>query len=662
MKPFYLTLLFFALLAVVWGEPALGKHAPYSYHGPKNSKQVAFARGPNNKQKTLVVQIRSDQPVPLVLKGRPNLAHSHAAHTHAHAHSHAHAHGHVLTPHHLSHSHVHHHINAGATHLRGQQRPIKLQAAQSYMKNPTFQRKPLKIKLTNTKTKLSPVHKPATSYDVPFKYEIPTIQSQTYSDLQQLPLDHHHFDFISDNFAPIHTIPAPNLSIQDNHLHPEETYLPPSTPKPQVYHQQKYNYQVNEESTNDQTYVDTLSGSQKLVAPDPDPSLPAAPVRPATEPFNTPSNGKPLPVDIQSNHLSVAQPLLQIVGAQAGQQLAPEIYPIQYTQPIAAIQAAAPVPIYNPTYLVQQSNNLYSQHQQQLFKPAIDAVPVVAAGYVNADLTQEVASNGQILQAAKDPHNNIHPVLDVAPHFAPLIAAPSLDEEQSIDTAPFHLQNLAGPTSAITGTTEAGFVVSNYYGNAHQDSSQLLQAYVEEEQAEAQRQQYEQQLQQQQQLQLQQQQQQEQLHLQQQQLHQQQLEYQQLQQFHQQQQQFQQQHPQYVTPQPQQQALVQPQRHQQQDPAAAAFEEHQRLVQQQLGADTPLRIFVPDEEEARLQKRSDNIVKGTIEDVENTIGVEDEQPQDELYEVSSSVEVSSEDQQQQQQYEQQTETSSNEAE
>lgn len=167
-------------MSVAWGEPGLGKHSPYIYNGPKNGKQVAFARGPNGKQKTLVVQIRSDQPVPLVLKGgRPHThAHTHAAHTHAHAHVH---------PHHLGHTHVHHHINAGA--IRGHARPIKLTAASSYLKNPSFQRKPLKIKLANTKTKLTPVHKPATSYDVPFKYEIPQTQSQSsYSELQQLPV------------------------------------------------------------------------------------------------------------------------------------------------------------------------------------------------------------------------------------------------------------------------------------------------------------------------------------------------------------------------------------------------------------------------------------------------------------------------------------------
>lgn len=50
-----------------------------------------------------------------------------------------------------------------------------------------------------------------------------------------------------------------------------------------------------------------------------------------------------------------------------------------------------------------------------------------------------------------------------------------------------------------------------------------------------------------------------------------------------------------------------------------------------------------------MQKRSDDIVKGSFEDVNSTEGVEDEQPQDELYEVSTSVEVSNENQQEQNQ-------------
>uniref|UniRef100_A0A1I8NNU6 Uncharacterized protein n=1 Tax=Stomoxys calcitrans TaxID=35570 RepID=A0A1I8NNU6_STOCA len=642
MKPLYLTFLFLTLLSFALGEPQVGKHSPYFYSHPlKSGKQTSFGRSPSNKQKTLVVQIRSDEPGQLIVKGRPNVAHTHAHQTHGH-------HGHALAH---SHSHVHHHINAAAStshHHRAHPRPIKLTGPTHYLKNPNLLRKPLKLKLTGS-SKLKPVsvHKPASSYDVPFKYEKPAVYQS--SDILHLPLETHS-NFISDHFAPIHTIPAPNLSLQDNHLHADEVYLPPSpsaSPKPQVYHQNKNNYKVIEDNTNDQTIVDPFSGSQKLYAPDPDPSLPAAQVRPAVEPFNTPSNGKPLPADIQSNHLPVAQPLVQIVGAQASKQIVPEIYPIQFTQPFIAANVAAvpaaPIPIYNPTYLVTQSNNLYTQHQQQLFKPAVAAAPgpIVEAGYINADLTQEVASNGQILQAAKDPHNNIHPVLDVAPHFAALIAAPALDEEhQSLETAPFHLPNVANPPSAITQTTEAGFVVSNYYGNEHQDSTQLLQAYAEEEEAEAQRLQY-QELQQQQQIQNQQlQQQQQQLHQQQQIQQQQQLQHQQQlqQQQHLQQQQLQQhqqlQHPQFLHHAPSAQPL------QQLDPAASAFEEHQRLVKQQLGADTPLRIFVPDDEEARLQKRSDDVTKGSLEYVDN---VEEESIQDDMHEMSSSAETFMED-------------------
>lgn len=413
-----------------------------------------------------------------------------------------------------------------------------------------------------------------------------------------------------------------HLDLEEGHL--DTAYLPPQhTPSPPSARPQTYlppNYSVHEDATNDQTIRDPISGSQKLFAPDPDPSLPTTKIRPSTESFNTPSNNKPLPADVQSNHLP-AQPLVQIVGAQAAAQTAPEIYPIQYAQPAAQLQPfiaaaipAAHIPIYNPTYLVTQSNQLYTQHKQQLFKPSTEHV--VETGYVNADLTQEVASNGQILQAAKDPHHNIHPVLDSAPQYAALIAAPALGEpiESAYETAAFHIPNVA---SAVTSATpEGGFVVSNYYGHAH-DSSQLLQAYAEEE---ARRQQLETEqaaieLQKQQQLHLeelkaqaQEQQQQHQLHLEE--LRAQaQYQQQQQQQFEElkaqaQEQHLQQQHHQQqlqlLQLQAQQQHLQQPvQQHPApvaQDPASAAFEEHQRLVQQQLGSNTPLRIFVPDEE------------------------------------------------------------------
>uniref|UniRef100_W8C1X3 DUF4794 domain-containing protein n=1 Tax=Ceratitis capitata TaxID=7213 RepID=W8C1X3_CERCA len=409
-------------------EPPIGKrHLGYPLWAGKSAKQIALNRNKAGlagaKQRTLVVQIRSDQPVPLVLKGGRNSQQQ---------------------------------LRHGPNHLRGI-RPVKL-TGPVYLKagpigHKPLQRKPLKIKLASTK----PKNKPATSYEVPFRFEVPTTNSIAYPPLgneaQQLP----------------------------------EAYLPPKI-QSQTYHQTLTNhnienqYQVTEDHSNDQTIRDPLSGSQKLFAPDPDPSLPAAQLRPATEPYNQPSNGKPLPVDVQSNYLVPAQPLVQIIGAQ--EVATPEIYPIQFTQQaqlqplvsanVAAVHTAS-APIYDPTYLVTQSNQLYTQHQQQLFQPSAN---LLQAGYVNADLTQEIASDGQILQAAKDPHHNIHPVLDSAPQFAALIAAPVLGEQSA---GHYNLQPQAAALTATSAAPEGGFVVSNYYGNGGSDNSQLLQAYAEEE-------------------------------------------------------------------------------------------------------------------------------------------------------------------------------------
>uniref|UniRef100_A0A034VK55 Uncharacterized protein n=1 Tax=Bactrocera dorsalis TaxID=27457 RepID=A0A034VK55_BACDO len=644
MKIFASVCILVTVLVLANGEPPIGKRPlGYPLWGGKSAKQIALNRNKAAlaaaKQRTLVVQIRSDQPVPLVLKGGRNAQQ----------------------------------LRHGPNHLRGV-RPVKL-TGPVYLKSAPLghkhlQRKPLKIKLANGK----PKHKPATSYEVPFRFEVPATNTIQYpplgNDVQQLPTETHS-DFITeheheyDHFAPIHTIPAPNLSLPENH--PQESYLPPKI-QSQTYHHTLTNhnnienqYQVTEEHTNDQTIRDPLSGSQKLFAPDPDPSLPAAQLRPATEPFNQPSNGKPLPVDVQSNFLVPAQPLVQIIGAQ--EVATPEIYPIQFTQqaqlqPVVGANVAAVHTAYDPTYLVTQSNQLYTQHQQQLFQPSAS---VLHGAYVNADLTQEIASDGQILQAAKDPHHNIHPVLDSAPQFAALIAAPVLGEQHS--AGHYNLQPQAAALTATSASPEGGFVVSNYYDNAGPaDNSQLLQAYAEEEaqrleiEAEQEKQQYALQQQQQHLLALQQQQQ---HHLQQQQdLHQQQQLHQQLQdqqlqqQLHEQQLQQQLQEHQLH----QQQLQQQQQRHQQQqqqshhqqqplDPAAAAFHEHQRLVQQQLGDDTPLRIFVPDDEaagEARLQKRSDMVKKGTVEDASTSN--DNATADDDLFEVSSSVEVSNENQ------------------
>ncbi|XP_060649285.1 putative uncharacterized protein DDB_G0271606 isoform X1 [Drosophila nasuta] len=591
---------------------------------------IAAANSKGGKQRTLVVQIRSDHPVPLVLKGRAGV-HSHAhqhvlPHQHVHLPSHSHSHAYLQQSHLHSHSHSPSlplsHVNL----VRGS-RPLKLSAPVYLKPSSVGSRKPLKIKLNNSK----PHSKPVFGYEKPFRYEKPTANSHT--ELQHLPLDSHTNNYNNEFFAPIYTVPAPNLALHHNNQLDDgldTAYLPPQpsqNPPAEVYGPPDNGH---EDETNDQTIRDPISGSQKLFAPDPDPSLPTSKVKIATEAFNTPSNNKPLPTDVQISQLP-AQPLVQIVGAQAAAQTVP-IYPIQLaqqaTQPfIAAAVPAAHIPIYNPTYLVTQSNQLYTQHKQQLFKPSTEHV--VETGYINADLTQEVASNGQILQAAKDPHHNIHPVLDTAPQYAALIAAPSLGEpsESYYETAPFHLPNNA-PAVASSSASEGGFIVSNYYGNAH-DSSQLLQAYAEEEgrrqQLETQQAAIELQKQQEQQYHL------EELNAQ----AQAQAQAQTQAQLQQQEQQLQElQRQQYLQEQQQQQQLEFQQT--QQDPASSAFEEHQRLVQQQLGSNTPLRIFVPDEEtpETRLQKRSDDLNKGTVKDVSH----EDDGLRD-LIPVSTSVEI-----------------------
>lgn len=172
--------LLLTLLGLASCEPPVGKRPlifSSSNWPPKSAKQLArpgaagvsAAAGTGGKQRTLVVQIRSDQPVPLLLKGRPG------AHSHSHApHSHAHLHGHSLGHSHLLHGAAPHH------HLRGS-RPLKL-SAPVYLKPASSLRKPLKIKLNNSK----PQSKPSFGYEKPFKYEKPT--ALAYSELQNLPV------------------------------------------------------------------------------------------------------------------------------------------------------------------------------------------------------------------------------------------------------------------------------------------------------------------------------------------------------------------------------------------------------------------------------------------------------------------------------------------
>jgi hypothetical protein len=162
-----------------------------------------------------------------------------------------------------------------------------------------------------------------------------------------------------------------------------------------------------------------LTGQKTFFAPDNDPSLkPRVPIRPIiNDPINSPSDGKPRPSDVlyHQNIDFNASPLVQqhyaIDPFQFPSTSQPQLQ--QYhLQQNAMLSNGMPLAAYNPTYLVQMSNNLLGQHQQhltpQLFSPAqgyidtssfiqqqVTAPPTLTANY-------EVASLGQIVSAQKD--------------------------------------------------------------------------------------------------------------------------------------------------------------------------------------------------------------------------------------------------------------------
>lgn len=189
-----------------------------------------------------------------------------------------------------------------------------------------------------------------------------------------------------------------------------------------------------------------------------------------------PSESNSLSSDIQNNHLSqpsniglIQQPLLQFVNSGTVDQYQPQtqqFYSLQETD-----SNKIPLSVHNPTYLVTQSNNLYNHHQQQLFKPNLNYVSSLNSNIEIIEPIHEVASAGQILEAARDPANQIHPQypgiqenssINNNPKFAALIAR----QQQ-----PYY--NQATENSIINNefqNTQGGFIVSNYFDNNGQNS------------------------------------------------------------------------------------------------------------------------------------------------------------------------------------------------
>lgn len=229
----------------------------------------------------------------------------------------------------------------------------------------------------------------------------------------------------------IHTIQAPNLSLNNPHPVPElnnnnlnsqfDSDLINFSPhafaieKPVTNHQ----YQVRE-NINDITFKNTQTGQQTYYAPDNDPSLKTTGLRPVDDPLSVPSDGKPKPSDVlfHQNIEYHSSPLIQhqqysVDPYGYSTSLQPQLQ--QYhLQQNTMLKHGMPLASLNPTYLVMQSNNLLGQHQQHLtanlFRPehgyidtSVTAQPSQAT-YASYDYSspQQVASLGQIYSSQRD--------------------------------------------------------------------------------------------------------------------------------------------------------------------------------------------------------------------------------------------------------------------
>lgn len=248
-----------------------------------------------------------------------------------------------------------------------------------------------------------------------------------------------------------------------------------------------------------------MSGKHTLYAPDPDPSLPSYQVQHASDPFSQPSHQNQLPYDVRytaaasqqhqqlqaapSASALVAQPFIQLANSVAQQQL-PDHYGLplsnqpqlqqhflqQQYQPVAAAQQS--VSVYNPTYLVTQSNQLLHQHKQHLFKPEPSFVEQqqLDSEFLPSFNVQTVASAGQIQSASL----NSNKVVDFGqssngPQFARLVAARNpqysdnflnLQEQQQPTLSEREVSNLLnfGRIEGQNGQPDQqGFIASTYY-------------------------------------------------------------------------------------------------------------------------------------------------------------------------------------------------------
>lgn len=300
----------------------------------------------------------------------------------------------------------------------------------------------------------------------------------------------------ADRFNPIHTIPAPNLSQletfpawqtkpKNEHFDKPYPVFLPQRPndvsrnfgkciimvmRNNIF--QIHQYQVTED-TNDHTINNIVSGTRKLYAPDPDPSLPAIKIKPSADPFSQPSS-----TNFQTlNLFGTLSPSALIQAPSTSIQFDSSSSPLQqkFLQQQSIVQGM-PMSAYNPTYLVTQSNQLLDQHKRHLFQPEIqnnskDKSNLIAQAS-NLSPTHSVASPGQIMNAAKDKIGAVTNFETLPANPSPLIrgknyaspsetAMPTLTEKEVSDLINFgKMYNKLDQNSFIASTYYDSFADS----------------------------------------------------------------------------------------------------------------------------------------------------------------------------------------------------------
>lgn len=290
---------------------------------------------------------------------------------------------------------------------------------------------------------------------------------------------------------------------------------------------QIHQYQVTE-PTNDHTIRDPISGQKKLYAPDPDPSLPAHKIKPATDPFSQPS--QPIQSHLHSNTyttyvpyqsstptMPIASALVQQSEPQASyihlansvaQQQLPDSYALPLTnqpqlqqhfmQQQQTLFQGMPLSVYNPTYLVTQSNHLFNEHnKQRLFKPAPNFYDTQTNLLGSGSEMRSVASAGQMYAATQDAIQGIQNELsvqslgsdgngDLVPSYSPLIGSRHLSANEQPLLTQQDLANLLNygqvdSTNSIDQQPQQSFVASTYYQTGPQTAQEAVAVVVEPE-------------------------------------------------------------------------------------------------------------------------------------------------------------------------------------